>query len=93
MWYITAYPRLTSRPDVRSAGDNRCGGAEARSAEDRLRFHGRHGSLVLLTAQDRTAERRRPLDEFNNGVVLTHRPLRDDELFEVGRSGMASSSR
>ncbi|XP_043229650.1 neuralized-like protein 4 isoform X2 [Amphibalanus amphitrite] len=66
-----------------SERDNRCGGAEARSSGDRLRFHSRHGSLVLLTAQERSAERRRPLDEFNNGVVLTHRPLRDDELFEI----------
>ncbi|KAK9298978.1 hypothetical protein QLX08_007891 [Tetragonisca angustula] len=51
--------------------------------EDRLRFHERVGSLVKLTNNARTAERRRPLDEFNNGVVMTHRPLRDNELFEV----------
>jgi neuralized-like protein 4 len=23
------------------------------------------------------------MDDFNNGVVLTHRPLKPDELFEV----------
>lgn len=51
--------------------------------EDRLRFHERVGSLVKLSNNARTAERRRPLDEFNNGVVMTHRPLRDNELFEV----------
>ena len=51
--------------------------------EDRLRFHDRVGSLVKLSNNARTAERRRPLDEFNNGVVMTHRPLRDNELFEV----------
>lgn len=51
--------------------------------EDRLRFHERVGSLVKLTNNARTAERTRPLDEFNNGVVMTHRPLKDDELFEV----------
>jgi len=39
--------------------------------------------LVKLSNNARTAERRRPLDEFNNGVVMTHRPLRDNELFEV----------
>lgn len=50
---------------------------------DRLRFHTRCGSLVKLSANCRTAERRRPLDEFNNGVVMTHRPLRDNELFEI----------
>ncbi|XP_076684468.1 neuralized E3 ubiquitin protein ligase 4 [Andrena cerasifolii] len=51
--------------------------------EDRLRFHERVGALVKLSNNARTAERRRPLDEFNNGVVMTHRPLRDNELFEV----------
>ncbi|XP_018330775.1 neuralized-like protein 4 isoform X2 [Agrilus planipennis] len=50
---------------------------------DRLRFHERCGSLIKLTNGHRTAERRRPLDEFNNGVVMTHRPLRDAELFEI----------
>ncbi|XP_043671711.1 neuralized-like protein 4 [Vespula pensylvanica] len=51
--------------------------------EDRLRFHERVGALVKLSNNARTAERRRPIDEFNNGVVMTHRPLRDNELFEI----------
>ncbi|CAH1098780.1 unnamed protein product [Psylliodes chrysocephalus] len=51
--------------------------------QDRLRFHDRCGSLVKLSNASRSAERRRPLDEFNNGVVMTHRPLRDSELFEI----------
>lgn len=51
--------------------------------EDRLRFHERVGTLVKLSNNARTAERRRPFDEFNNGVVMTHRALRDNELFEV----------
>lgn len=38
---------------------------------------------MKLSNNNRTAERRRPLDEFNNGVVMTHRPLRDSELFEI----------
>lgn len=50
---------------------------------DRLRFHTRCGSLVKLSPNCRTGERRRPLDEFNNGVVMTHRPLKDNELFEI----------
>jgi hypothetical protein len=50
---------------------------------DKLRFHDRCGSLVKLSNGNRTAERRRPLDEFNNGVVMTHRALRDSELFEI----------
>jgi len=50
---------------------------------DLLVFHERCGTLIKLTNNRRTAERRRPLDEFNNGVVMTNRPLHDDELFEV----------
>ncbi|XP_045470918.1 neuralized-like protein 4 [Harmonia axyridis] len=50
---------------------------------DRLRFHDKCGSLVKLSNGNRTAERRRPLDEFNNAVVMTHRALRDSELFEI----------
>lgn len=50
---------------------------------DRIRFHTRCGSLVKLSPNYRSAERRRPLDEFNNGVVMTHRPLKDNELFEI----------
>ncbi|XP_050309268.1 neuralized-like protein 4 [Anthonomus grandis grandis] len=50
---------------------------------DKLRFHDRCGSLVKLSNGNRTAERRRPLDEFNNGVVMTHRALKDSELFEI----------
>ncbi|XP_012261174.2 neuralized-like protein 4 isoform X1 [Athalia rosae] len=51
--------------------------------EDRLRFHERVGTLVKLSNNARTAERQRPFDEFNNGVVMTHRALRDNELFEI----------
>ncbi|CRK92215.1 CLUMA_CG005699, isoform A [Clunio marinus] len=50
---------------------------------DKLRFHTRCGSLVKLTNNLRCAERRRPFDEFNNGIAMTHRPLRDNELFEI----------
>ncbi len=50
---------------------------------NKLRFHDRRGSLIKLSNNNRTAERRRPYDEFNNGVVMTHRPLRDNELFEI----------
>lgn len=50
---------------------------------DKLRFHSRCGSLVKLSSNFRCAERRRPYDEFNNGIAMTHRPLRDDEIFEI----------
>lgn len=55
----------------------------APSSNERLTFHERCGSLVKLSNSRRTAERRHPLDEFNNGVVMTNRPLKNDELFEV----------
>ncbi|XP_061511101.1 neuralized-like protein 4 [Anopheles gambiae] len=58
-------------------------GSSVSDPSDKLRFHTRCGSLVKLSANCRTAERRRPLDEFNNGVVMTHRPLWDNELFEI----------
>lgn len=58
-------------------------GGNYNGTASRLHFHERTGSLVKLSNNCRTAERRRPFDEFNNGVVMTHRPLFDDELFEV----------
>ncbi len=53
------------------------------AALDRLRFHHRCGTMVKLSSAQRTAERRHPLDEFNNGVVMTQRALLPDELFEI----------
>lgn len=50
---------------------------------NKLRFHERKGALIKLSNNNRTSERKRPYDEFNNGVVMTHRPLRDNELFEI----------
>ncbi|KAK0040385.1 neuralized-like protein 4 [Biomphalaria pfeifferi] len=50
---------------------------------DCLRFHEKCGNLVKLSNNRRSAERRRPLDEFNNGVVMTSRPLKDYEVFEI----------
>jgi hypothetical protein len=59
-----------------------CGGGSGNN-NSKIRFHERHGTLIKLGNNSRTAERKRPLDEFNNGVVMTHRPLRDNELFEI----------
>lgn len=50
---------------------------------DKIRFHTRCGSLVKLSNNFRCAERRRPFDEFNNGIAMTNRPLKDNELFEI----------
>lgn len=63
-----------------STSDNMVGYS---SVSDRLRFHDKCGTLVKLSNGARTAERRRPLDEFNNGVVMSYRALRENELFEV----------
>lgn len=64
-----------------AASGSNSGGSAA--SNNKIRFHERHGTLIKLGNNNRTAERKRPLDEFNNGVVMTHRPLRDNELFEI----------
>ncbi|KAE8620829.1 hypothetical protein XENTR_v10010491 [Xenopus tropicalis] len=53
------------------------------TCNDALLFHEKCGTLIKLSNGNKTAERRRPLDEFNNGVVMTNRPLRDCEMFEI----------
>ncbi|XP_028174207.1 neuralized-like protein 4 isoform X1 [Ostrinia furnacalis] len=58
-------------------------GASALATQERLRFHPRCGILVKLSSNNKSAERARPLDDYNNGVVMTHRPLYDNELFEI----------
>ena len=55
----------------------------AQARIDILRFHDRCGKLVKLSNSRRSAERERPLDEFNNGVVMTNRAIQDNEIFEV----------
>ncbi len=47
------------------------------------RFHTRTGALVTLSNENKTALRNHPAQEFNNGVVLSAEPLRDNQLFEV----------
>ena len=53
------------------------------TTNDALLFHEKCGTLIKLSNSNKTAERRRPLDEFNNGVVMTNLPLRHNEMFEV----------
>ena len=48
-----------------------------------LRFHQRHGRNAILSAGGRTASRSSNSGEFNEAVVASSRPLRDDELFEI----------
>ncbi|XP_038624144.1 neuralized-like protein 4 [Tachyglossus aculeatus] len=59
------------------------GPAGAPPSNAALLFHEKCGTLIKLSNNNKTAERRRPLDEFNNGVVMTNRPLRDNEMFEI----------
>lgn len=60
------------------------------TTNDALLFHEKCGTLIKLSNNNKTAERRRPLDEFNNGVVMTNRPLRHNEMFEVGGGRIVS---
>ena len=55
-------------------------------SNDALLFHRRHGTLITILNDGRTAERGNARDEFNNGVVMTNRLLRSNELFEVIQS-------
>uniref|UniRef100_A0A673G6T7 Neuralized-like protein 4 n=1 Tax=Sinocyclocheilus rhinocerous TaxID=307959 RepID=A0A673G6T7_9TELE len=57
--------------------------AGSMTTNDALLFHEKCGTLIKLSNNNKTGERRRPLDEFNNGVVMTNRPLRNNEMFEI----------
>ncbi|XP_011485805.1 neuralized-like protein 4 isoform X1 [Oryzias latipes] len=59
------------------------GAVTGMTTNDALLFHEKCGTLIKLSNNNKTAERRRPLDEFNNGVVMTNRPLRHNEMFEI----------
>ena len=46
-------------------------------------FHRRHGSLIFLSNENRSARRRSSAAEFNNGLIFSKRFLRNMEIFEV----------
>ena len=48
-----------------------------------FKFSSYHGGQVAISHDCRSAVRINPLCEFNNAIVMSHRPLKDDELFEV----------
>lgn len=50
---------------------------------DRLTFHQICGTHASVTHSGRTALRPNASDDFNNGVVLTRRPLKPNEIFQV----------
>ena len=46
-------------------------------------FHRCCGSMATVSNNGRTAQRNHPAQEFNNGVVISAEPMRDNHLFEV----------
>ncbi|XP_070338539.1 neuralized-like protein 4 isoform X1 [Equus asinus] len=74
---------LSSPPAGEGLGSSSAATSPILTSNDALLFHEKCGTLIKLSNNNKTAERRRPLDEFNNGVVMTNRPLRDNEMFEI----------
>ncbi|XP_064438612.1 neuralized-like protein 4 isoform X4 [Mirounga angustirostris] len=74
---------LSSPPAGEGLGSGGAAPSPVLTSNDALLFHEKCGTLIKLSNNNKTAERRRPLDEFNNGVVMTNRPLRDNEMFEI----------
>ncbi|XP_012868581.1 PREDICTED: neuralized-like protein 4, partial [Dipodomys ordii] len=74
---------LSSPPARDGLGSSGAATSPILTSNDALLFHEKCGTLIKLSNNNKTAERRRPLDEFNNGVVMTNRPLRDNEMFEI----------
>ncbi|XP_036307655.1 neuralized-like protein 4 isoform X4 [Pipistrellus kuhlii] len=74
---------LSSPPAGEALGPSCAATSPVLTSNDALLFHEKCGTLIKLSNNNKTAERRRPLDEFNNGVVMTNRPLRDNEMFEI----------
>ncbi|PIK39407.1 putative neuralized-like protein 4 [Apostichopus japonicus] len=55
-------------------------GAELRHKQSLFRFHGIHGQNIALSNENLTAKR---TTSFNHGVIFSHKPLRQNQLFEV----------
>lgn len=52
-------------------------------SKNNFTFHRNHGALVQLSENRLTAFRQRPSHEFNQGLVFSNKPLKNDEIFEV----------
>ena len=50
---------------------------------DDLYFHQLHGKNSTISPSGKTATRPNAIGEFNDAIVMSNRPLRDNELFEV----------
>ena len=57
--------------------------AAAAASTNDLRFHHLHGKNARIGHGGVTAARPHALGEFNDSIVLSNRPLRDGEIFEV----------
>ncbi|KAH7959985.1 hypothetical protein HPB49_015773 [Dermacentor silvarum] len=85
---VMAAPALSRRApswEEKRDADGRC--AMAPSS-----FHPKKGCLVVTSNENRTAQRIHPHQEFNNGIVMSAQPLRDNQLFEVRIDKKASAS-
>ena len=50
---------------------------------DELGFHHHHGHNAVIMSCGKTAVRPNARGEFNDAIVMSNRPLKDNELFEV----------
>ena len=48
-----------------------------------LKFHHLHGRNARINNNGLTASRPNALSEFNDAIIMSNRPLRDGELFEI----------
>lgn len=62
--------------------------AVVQASSNELLFHRCHGRNAIVSADGRTAARSSARGEFNDGIVISCRALRDDELFQVRLSRM-----
>lgn len=50
---------------------------------EELRFHLVHGQNAVIVNNGRTATRPNATGEFNDAIIMSNRPLKDNELFEI----------
>uniref|UniRef100_A0A8D0HP83 Neuralized E3 ubiquitin protein ligase 4 n=1 Tax=Sphenodon punctatus TaxID=8508 RepID=A0A8D0HP83_SPHPU len=76
---------LLPLPDDLSEGNNQLSPSSPSSVASvsDLRFHHLHGNNAVITNGGRTALRQNCRSEFNDAIVISNRPLRDGELFEI----------
>lgn len=58
-----------------------------------MAFHLNTGSLICLSNGNRTAQRKNAATEFNKAVVMSERPLKDNEIFEIKIDKLVSVSK